>query len=740
MSDTGKSGTGFQAAKYYLSAHIGICTFGSGLRLLSMYAGDKEFWRGNEVDPVDISINKTDLFGGEKKEGGLQGTVRWLPGKSDQSLPTRLAARLGLTTSTCPGYRGIGSLFFTGNEDTGGFYWAANNPYLKPVSVRVRRPPKGLDTDYDMIELPPDSTGRVAYAANPAGIIYECLTDPSWGAGIPEASINKPSFEDAAVTLFNEDFGLSMLWTRQSKIEDFVSEVLDHIQGCLFNDPTDGKLNLKLFRADYDVGDLPVINPDNARLTNFRRKLWGEISSEVVVTWTNPETEKEQTVSSHDPAARARQGGNRSASRNYYGVRSEELALRLAERDLAALVSPIAACDVELDRSWWALTPGTVVLLTWPEHGVLAVPMRVTEVNRGSGKSGMIRAAMQEDIFGLPTASYGTPTTSAWDNTAQLPTDLTTVMLQTAPAYMTAKVLKLSQPGDLEYPSSVATVLAVPNTQDDYGYELRGPKINATGVPVDRNLGNLPFPGTGQLAAALTPEASTVISGFSNYKGRRPKAGDFIVLGAAESTTEVLLVQSVSGNDYTCSRGMLDTIPRNWSSGDRLYVITDELVTSDKRERSVGETIEYRLLTQTSLGKLAYADATGHSITLTDRAHLPLRPANCKVDGVGFGTYTPGGGVTSFAVTWANRNRGLEAEQAFTWTDGTLALESGQTTTIEVLNDALSVLATYSGLTGTSQSVPRTDFGANTSGYIRFSSWIGSDKCLQTFRVRLAGL
>ena len=729
-----------QVPTYYLSSHLGICAYEAGLKLIAIYVGDKEIFRGNTPDETEIGVNKRDLFGGLTKEGGVYGNVRWLPGKPTQTLVTKLAARLGLTTATCPGYRGLASLFFTSFDDTGGFYWAANNPYLKPVSVRVRRAPIGLSGAYQQIDLPDDSQGNEQKAANPAGIIYECLVNTTWGAGVPVGSIDKPSFEAAAETLFNEGFGLSMQWTRQSKIEDFISEILDHIQAVLYNDPRTGKLTIKLLRADYDIGSLPVVNPDNARLTNFRRKLWGEISSEVVVTWTNPETEKEQTVTAHDLAVRAVQGGNRSASRNYYGVRSEELAIRLAERDLAALSSPIAACDAELDRSWWDLTPGAVVLLTWPEHGVSAVPMRVTEVSRGSGKSGMIRAALQEDIFGLDSVQYGTPSSSAWNSTSQLPSDLTEVRLISSPAFLAARALKLNQPSQLVYPSAVTTVLAVPNTQDDIGFQLRGPVTNATGAAPDKALGDLPFPASGKLGTALSPEASTVLSGFTDYVGRKPSVGDFIQIGGTDGSSEFLLVQSVSAGNYTCSRGMLDTIPRPWSVGERFYVIRDDFVTYDYRERSAGETVAYRLLTQTSLGQLLYDDATARSITLSDRAHLPLRPANVKVNGVGFGDYTPGGGVTSFVVTWANRNRGLEATQAYQWTDGTLSPEAGQTTTVRVLDDSDTVLATYAGLTGTSHTVPRSDFGSEPSGYIQVYSQNGSDISLQRFRVRLTGL
>jgi hypothetical protein len=157
-----------------------------------------------------------------------------------------------------------------------------------------------------------------------AHIIYDgALTEHrlGHGHGLTDILIDVDSFEDAGVVLYNEPLGLSMIWTRQSSIQDFIQEVLDHIQAALFVDPQTGLLTLKLIRGDYDVGTLPTIDPSNATLTNFGRKLWGEIVNEISVTWTNPDNEQDETVTVHDLASITTQGGIISDSRNYYGVR-----------------------------------------------------------------------------------------------------------------------------------------------------------------------------------------------------------------------------------------------------------------------------------------------------------------------------------------------------------------------------------------------------------------------------------
>lgn len=88
-----------------------------------------------------------------------------------------------------------------------------------------------------------------------AHILYECLTNAAWGMGYPSASIDDASFRAAADTLAAEGFGLNLIWLQQSKIEQFVREVLDHIGGVLTTSPSTGRFVLKLVRADYAVAN-----------------------------------------------------------------------------------------------------------------------------------------------------------------------------------------------------------------------------------------------------------------------------------------------------------------------------------------------------------------------------------------------------------------------------------------------------------------------------------------------------
>ena len=116
----GKSSGGkVQVTEYTMSMHMGIALQLDTLEAIII--GEKVAWSGSVSEAGSILISKPDLFGGIKKEGGAVGNAYFLPGGPDQSLPEDLAVRMGLTSATCPGYRGFASVFFFGGSPGGGW-------------------------------------------------------------------------------------------------------------------------------------------------------------------------------------------------------------------------------------------------------------------------------------------------------------------------------------------------------------------------------------------------------------------------------------------------------------------------------------------------------------------------------------------------------------------------------------------------------------------------------------------
>lgn len=115
----GKSASGkTSVTEYYMAIHFGIALKID--TLLEIHVGEKLAWQGSQSEAGVINVHRPELFGGLKKEGGVSGRVHFLPGGPDQVLPEELAERMGLTSATCPAYRGLASAFFiSGDSATG---------------------------------------------------------------------------------------------------------------------------------------------------------------------------------------------------------------------------------------------------------------------------------------------------------------------------------------------------------------------------------------------------------------------------------------------------------------------------------------------------------------------------------------------------------------------------------------------------------------------------------------------
>ncbi len=615
----GKGGAGKQqVVDYSMSIHFRVA-MGPMDEILAIYVGEKEAWSGSLKAEADIAINQPGLFGGVKKEGGTVGTVRYLPGGPNQVLPEHLAQRLGLTTATAPGYRAMASLWFTGSGGfygASGFLWGSNNPYLKTVWVKVRRSSKGLDPAYAMI----------GNDSNAVHIIYECLLNTDWGQGGAPSGINKASFEAAARTIFNERLGLSLIWTKQTDIESFVQEVADHIQATLFVNPRDGLMTIKLIRGDYDIDDLPILNADNCTIVSFDRKGLGETINEIVVTWTNPENEKEETLTAQNNANIAVQGGIISDSRNYYGARSADLGQELAFRDLRTASAPLASYELEVDRSAWDHVPGGCSRLQFPEYGFDDVVIRNGKIDYGKPGEPAIKISALDDIFALTAADYDTPDTSQWEDPAADPAAAAYARLVTAPAFFVAQAMSASDTSVMSYPEVLAGVLASQDNSDTFSYDLYGVETLPNGEVVADLIGARPMMSHCLLPVDLAAESTTTIATFGPViGGPQPQPGGFLFIGnVTERGQEIALLQGVTADGWLLKRGVLDTVPRPWTAGTvAWFVSADSRFVLETATYSDGETVSVKIAPATSRGTLAFDQAPQLATTMTGRPHYP---------------------------------------------------------------------------------------------------------------------
>lgn len=132
MGSSKKQTVGF---RYYLGMHFGLC-HGPVNEVQELKAGDRTAWVGSATTNTTISVNSPELFGGDKKEGGVVGSLDLMFGAAGQGVNSYLAGRLG---AAIPAFRGILSAVWRGGQVS------ANNPYVKPWAFRVERITAGWD-------------------------------------------------------------------------------------------------------------------------------------------------------------------------------------------------------------------------------------------------------------------------------------------------------------------------------------------------------------------------------------------------------------------------------------------------------------------------------------------------------------------------------------------------------------------------------------------------------------------
>lgn len=553
--------------------------------------------------------------------------------------------------------------------------------------------------------------------ANPAHIIYECMVNSDWGKAEDPIFIDTASFLAAAETLHGERFGLSLGWFKSDTIENFIQEILDHVKSFLYQHPTTGLWTMRLLRDDYDPETLAWLTPQNCTVKSPKRTVWGDTINEVVVTYTDPNTEEEATVARHNLANIAVQGTIISDPRNYYAIRNETLASIVAERDVVESGTPLWSAQIEVDRSFWSIEPGDCLRLFWPEEDIESMVVRVMSYDIGDPKSRKITLNVVEDIFGLEVLAFSPPQSSLHRDPRPLAETPAEFLIMPPPLPELLRFDTDTTFTDDRYPETPVMVM-VPQTEERgiIDVEVRSPvtlvdgssvaSVSAVVPPVTNVLTTVAIP-----AEATTPFQRSLVTSLS--RGTQT-SGTLYVLGSTEANHEVveLISYDAATELWTVRRGVYDTVPRVWPVGTRLWLFPGQ-EHADGTVRQAESDESFWLLPRTARGRLNRSRAVRQEVAISPRLYQPFRPANCAVDGEGFMPvrYVAEPIPADITATWVPRNRWGEDAGTVAWDDVAVSPEAGQTVTIRVVSKTDgSELASYAGLSGVSQDIPTSVF------------------------------
>lgn len=130
----GKSKSATVGYWYEVAFHSGL-GIGPIDAYLEFRGGDKTAWRGEATHSQTIHINAPTLWGGEKDQGGIVGSVDLMFGEATQQPNSRLS---GIFGPQQPAWRGFATLAFAGK-------YGAMNPYPQKASHKIRKIREGWD-------------------------------------------------------------------------------------------------------------------------------------------------------------------------------------------------------------------------------------------------------------------------------------------------------------------------------------------------------------------------------------------------------------------------------------------------------------------------------------------------------------------------------------------------------------------------------------------------------------------
>lgn len=246
---------------------------------------------------------------------------------------------------------------------------------------------------------------------NPVSVIYHMLTNPNLARREDIVSVDIPSFTAAAVRVYEEDLGVTVKMNVAEKSEDLIAELLEIIDGALYQDPATGKVILFLNREDLVsptppmFGDAHTIEVNSiskttyeSTFTEYRLTYPQRWQSHNGMTATSVVTERDNALALTLGSAAVVDG---EASL----IREASVARVIAARRLAVANTPLVKCEITLTReksdgaSALDLRPGDRFVWSYAPLGIKEIRMQVLAVNLGSLDDNGITISCIQDRF-----------------------------------------------------------------------------------------------------------------------------------------------------------------------------------------------------------------------------------------------------------------------------------------------------------------------------------------------------
>ena len=714
------------AFRYSIGMQFALC-HGPIDALLKVRTKNKDAFTGNVVgtaaDGEEFTVDARTIYGGDAdfqlEAGGYGGVYAKCVLYNGSQIQNSNAYLSTVLDTQVPGARGIAHIVWKGpssgekvyNYDLGDPSIAfTREPFLSgyigcrtdltPISFVVKRIPNVLS-----------GTANTFYIvnggdANPADALVELLTNEEWGLGLATGLIDIPSFEYAQEILYNEGIGISGIWDSQKQVTEVISEILKLVDGVIYPDIQTGLITLKLARDDYDVNAIPVLTKDEiVEINSFSRSSIDETTNEIQLTYIDRfQNYKSRTTVVHDLANARKQNDVVSSSISYFGISNSTLAENIAQRDLRTSSIPLARVSFKMNRKGITFRPASVFKLVWPDYDVDGMIFRIVKITYGQYDNAIMEVEAVEDIFTLGIPIYGASDDSLWSN-PNVPAAKPLQQFQIEAPYFFANIsprLKIfaskRDTGQLAFNSYVA----VGSSSGTYLQVDSGDAYTPTGL-LDGSYSAITADVDTTNTLVITPDTPDMMNRLQNFTSNLVEQGENMFLITDGTNQEIMAFETITYNSgtgkYTLSniwRGLLDTVPRSWSAGARLWFFTyGEGFPSQNYK--FGDTLYVQTKSTNASGESAAT--TAQSLVMNYRQVRPYPPGNFRINSSTSTVNITAG--SNIQIDWSHRNKQSQAETVVKQFATVAESEGGVEYYIKFFNASNTLLRTVGPLTVT---------------------------------------
>lgn len=437
---------------------------------------------------------------------------------------------------------------------------------------------------------------------------------------------------------------MCIAWKRQDSLKQFIQQILDHIGGALMIDRTTGLWKLVLIRESENPDSLPSFDYQTGilRIEEDNNSSNDLITNQLVISYIDPISNETRTVRTENLASIQRDGIILQ-NKSYIGLPTAELAGRVVSRDMKVIQSHLKKFKIILDRRAYALQPASAFVLKIPQRGIESIIMRAVRVEHHELSNGEISITAVQDVFGLPKTAYSQLQPSLWIQPNFEPAKIEQMRLWQLPY---THLLDEFSHEQLQHGDNYVLVMAERPNSLQQSFEIWAKLAHEQ---AEQYAGQGQFISHAIIQNAVAQTANITTLTLDSIDDNLLSIGQCALLD--DEIVQIIDIDPVQ-QQIQVKRGCIDTVPVAHDALSSLWIYGD-IATVAERAVKTGQTVNIKLLSQTSQGVFDIEKATTQSLLVGNRLQKPFPPAHIKINGLSY----PNTINELKNITWSGRNK-----------------------------------------------------------------------------------